>query len=80
MTEYLKCNSYTISDTYVSSSSGQLCAHAGDGNKELFLRCQVNIFFLLLLCCCTFFVKIGIAAHLRSMCFSVCTSYFEKLT
>ena len=34
--------------TYVSSSSGQLCAQAGDGNKELFLRCQVNIVFLLL--------------------------------
>ena len=28
--------------TYVSSSSGQLCAHAGDGTKELFLRFQVN--------------------------------------
>ena len=34
--------------TYVSSSSGQLCAQAGDGNKELFLRCQVDIVFLLL--------------------------------
>ena len=53
--------------TYVSSPSGQLCAHAGDGNKELFLRCQVNIFFLPLLCSYTFFAKISLAAHLRSM-------------